>query len=100
MPPRKIHPSADLAAVAQDDVCAPDSAGVVAVGGAVGVRRRRRQSATIGGGVGAGVEADSSPVGVWLRRRKHRHRAERRVDLADLVVVGNEVGLIQQLQLS
>ena len=58
MPPRKTHPSEDLAAVAQDAVCALDPVGVGAGGVAVaGV------GATIAGVVGAGLKADT-PVDV------------------------------------
>ena len=59
MPPRKIHPSEDLVAVAQGAACVPDPVGVVAVGTAVvgvGV------GATIVGVVGAGVESASHNV--------------------------------------
>ena len=57
MPPRKIQPSADLAADAQDAVCAPDPVAVGTVGATVG---------GVGGGamiavvLGTGVEVGTT----------------------------------------
>jgi NADPH-dependent 2,4-dienoyl-CoA reductase/sulfur reductase-like enzyme len=57
MPPRKIHPSEDLVAVAQDAACVPDPVGVVAVG--VAVAGVAVVGAAIVGAMGVGVEADT-----------------------------------------
>ena len=57
------------------------------------VRRCRRRAH------GASRTVDDATGRRRLRHRKHGHRAERCINFANLVVVGNEVGLIQELQL-